>query len=97
MKQIGKLLKTPRSDGLETLILRAQDMDELAQKLRAELEPALAAELAAVNLRDSGELVVVCSTSGWAARMRYEGNKLLETARAAGVQATACRFRVAGS
>ena len=94
MKQLGKLLKTEATSGLDALLQQARNMDDLAQKLRAGLGPPLANELRAVNLRESGELVVVCTTSGWAARMRFEAETLLRLAQQAGVQATGCRVRV---
>lgn len=84
-----------KSEGLETLIRRAQDMDELAHKLRRGLAPNLAAALTAANVRESGELVVVCRGSGWAARMRYEADHLCKLAQDAGVEVTRCQVRVA--
>lgn len=95
MKRLDTLLNTPATSGLETLIQKAQNMDDLAHKLRNSLNPALAAELMAVNLRQDGELVVICSSPAWAARMRYETAALLQAAQAAGVDASDCRFRVA--
>ena len=94
MKQLGKLLKTDATSGLDALLQQARDMDDLAQKLRSGLGPPLAGELRAVNLREGGELVVVCTSSGWAARMRFETETLLRLARQAGVPASACRIRV---
>ena len=95
MKRLDTLLNTPATSGLETLIQKAQNMDDLAHKLRKSLNPALAAELLAVNLRQEGELVVICSSPAWAARMRYEANALIKAAQLAGVEANECRFRVA--
>ena len=95
MKRLDSVLHTPDTDGLETLIRQAQHMDNLAHILRKSLDSALAAELSAVNVRQDGDLVVVCSSPAWAARMRYEADALMKTARAAGVDVSACRVRVA--
>ena len=94
MLSLEKLLKTGAGRGLEKIIQRAQNMDDLAQKLRAGLEPDLAEQILAVNVRDNGELVVVCSSSAWAARLRFESDCLVRIAREAGADVAHCRVRV---
>ena len=94
MKPLGKLLKTEASSGLDALLGKARDMDDLAQKLRAGLGPPLADALRAVNLRENGELVVVCASSSWAARMRFETDALMRLAQQAGLEVSGCRVRV---
>jgi len=93
--RLEKLLKSGPDEGLEKLVQRAQNMGELAHILRAALGNDLAEHLSAANIRDDGELVIVCSSSAWAARMRYESDTLLHAARQAGQQALRCKVTVA--
>ncbi len=96
MLSLDKLLKSNAGRGLAKIVQRAQNMDALARRLRAELEPALAEQLVAVNVRDDGELVLVCGSSAWAARIRFEGEKLVDAARDHGADVTRYRVTVAG-
>lgn len=96
MLSLEKLLKTKAGNGLEKIVHRAQDMDDMTHKLRAKLEPDLAAQILAVNVRDGGELVIVCGSSAWAARIRFEGDALLSAARELDAGVTRCRVKVLG-
>ena len=92
--RLEKLLKSRPDGGLEKIVQRAQHMGELTQILKAGLEPELAHNLLAANLRDDGELVLICSSSAWAARLRFQAEALLKIAAAAGMNATRCKVRV---
>ena len=94
MESLDKLLKSMTGRGLGKIVQRAQNMDDLAHKLRLRVEPALAGHIVAVNARDDGELVVICTSPAWASRLRYASEELLEAARAAGADVTRCRFKV---
>jgi len=83
------------SNALSELVQRARDMGDLTSQLRGELEPNLAQALLAANVRADGELVVVASTSAWAAKIRFEAEKLMRIARSTGTKVS--RFRVAVS
>ena len=88
------LLK-PSTDGdLGELIGRARQMGELTGILCKSLPAADRGAIVAANLRDDGELVVICASSAWASRLRYESEKLLRAAQEAGVKASSCRVRV---
>ena len=95
MQRLDKLLKSSSDDGLGKWVAKAQDMDKLAQKLRSALDPALAETLCAVNVREDGELVLVCRGAGAASRVRFEAEALIAAARASGIDVTGCRVRVA--
>lgn len=92
--RLEKLLKSGSSGSLNTLIQRAQGLDELTGKLRAALPEDLALNLLSANLRESGELVLICSSSAWAARLRFESELLLEVVNRAGKSATCCKVSV---
>lgn len=94
LKKIDKLLNSKGEHPLENLVQRAQKMDHLVAALRAKLTSAQAEQVVAANLRDDGELVIVCRNSAWAARLRFEGDALLEAARTEGYDALRCRVRV---
>ena len=92
--KLGQLLKSGTGDKLDRLVEHSQNMGNLAQLLRASLPPDVAGHLLAANLKEPGELVLICSSSSWAARLRYESEKLLKAARKTGIQADRCSIKV---
>lgn len=92
--KLGQLLKSGKGDKLERLVEHSQNMGNLAQLLKASLPSDVAGHLLAANLKEPGELVLICSSSPWAARLRYESEKLLKAARKAGINADRCSIRV---
>ena len=76
------------------MVQRAQAMADLAQRLAAAMPDDLKGGIRAANVRDDGELVVIADTPAWAARLRFEGDKLLAAARAAGERVTVISVRV---
>lgn len=92
--RLEKLLKTGSGGALDEIIQRAQNMDELTMALRAVLPADAAQNLLAANLRDDGELVLICSSSAWASRLRFESDSLMAAARAAGLTVSSCRVSV---
>ena len=93
-KALKNLLKSGSGTPLDEVVRRAQNMGELTQILKGALDPPLADSLLSANLRDSGELVVICSSSAWAARLRFEDEKLLAAARAGGHAADSLKVSV---
>ena len=88
-------LLNPSSDGdLGNLISRAKRMGELTDILANALPESDRSAIVAANIREDGELVVICASSAWASRLRYETDKLLRAARESGVTAKTCRIRV---
>jgi len=88
-------LLNPCSDGeLGNLVKRAQRLGELTELIAAALPEDQRAAVVAANVREDGELVVICASSAWASRLRYQADTLLKAARDAGVSASACRVRV---
>ena len=94
LKKIDKLLNSKGGNALEDLVQHAQDMDDLALRVRLSLDGDMRDSIAAANLRDDGELVVVCRSSAWAARLRFESERLMQAARDGGYSVTGCRVRV---
>jgi hypothetical protein len=92
--RLDKLLNSGSGDRLETLVRRAQNMVDLVQILRAALPADAAPQLLAANLREQGELVLICSSSSWAARLRFESEAVLRAARKAGLSARSCSVKV---
>jgi hypothetical protein len=72
-------------------------MGELTQILSEGLGDEYAGAIVDANLREDGELVVIAASSAWASRLRYESDTLLQVAREAGLEPTACRVRVSQS
>jgi len=72
-------------------------MGELTTALRAGLAADSRPHLLAANLREDGELVLICSSSSWASRIRFESDTLIEVARKAGLTVNSCRVSVSQS
>lgn len=90
-----KNLLNPCNDGdLGELINRAKRMGELTHILSKALPESDRSAIVAANVREDGELVVICASSAWASRLRYETETLLKAAREAGISAQVCRVRV---
>jgi hypothetical protein len=88
-------LLSPCIEGeLGDLIGRARRMGELTDILSSALPESDRSAIVAANIREDGELVVICASSAWASRLRYETEVLLKAARDAGITAHTCRVRV---
>ena len=93
-----KNILNPSNDGdLGDLINRARRMGELTDVLSNALPESDRNAIVAANVREDGELVVICASSAWASRLRYETEVLLAAANTAGVTAHTCRIRVSQS
>ena len=91
---LEKLLKTSTDGTLKKIVQNAQFMDDLTSSLKRELEPDLACQLLAANVREGGELVLIASSSAWAAKLRFEGDRLMAVAVAAGCKLRSYRVSV---
>ncbi len=96
-KKLENLLNTSNDGDLAGLVQRAQQMGELTSVLTRALPEKDRTAIVAANLRDDGELVVVCASSAWAAKLRYETDVLLAAAQNSGLDALTCRVRVSQS
>lgn len=94
LKRLDKLLNSSAQDSMEKLVQRAQEMDDLTAGLKAAVRSCDPAEIIAANLRDDGDLVIVCRSSSWAARLRFESEVLLFAAQSRGYHAKRVRVRV---
>ena len=92
--KLENLLKTGAGGSLEKLIQTAQNMDTLTGVLRASLQPDAATNLLAASLHDDGQLVVICTSSAWASRIRFEEVALIDAAKKGGFDAETLRVRV---
>ncbi len=93
-KRLENLLN-PSADGdLGDVIRRAREMGELSTALGLSLPAQLSEGIVAANLRDDGELVVICASSAWASRLRFEADQLVAAAREAGADVKSCTVRV---
>ena len=93
-KRLENLLKPSNNGGLAEVVRRAREMGELATALGRELPADLADGIVAANLREDGELVVICRSPAWASRLRFEHDRILNAARSAGSEATSLTVRV---
>ena len=95
IKQLGNLLNLKENGELADLIERARDMGKLTETLSKSLPENMAGSLVAANIRDDRELVVICRTSAWASRLRFEEATLIGAARKYGVNVDKVSVRVA--
>ena len=94
-KSLQNLLN-PRKDGdLANIVRRAQDMGDLASALVRALPAEEGASILAANVRDDGELVVLCQSPAWASRLRFSADAMLAAAKASGAAVSRCTVRVA--
>lgn len=91
---LENLLKSGASSRLDKVVQTAKDTEALTATLKKRLESELAESLVAATVRDN-ELVLLASSSAWAARLRFESDELLKAANASGAAASSCRVRVA--
>jgi hypothetical protein len=96
-KSLQNLLNPSKDGDLANIVRRAQDMGELASALVQALPPEEGAAILAANVREDGELVVLCQSSAWASRLRFCADALLAAARAHGAEASRCSVRVSRS
>ena len=94
-KSLEKLLKASNGGELGDIVRRAREMGDLADALAAALPPDAGASIVAASIRDDGELVVLCRSSAWASRLRFEADALLAAAKNVGAGAESCIVRVA--
>ena len=94
-KSLENLLNPSKNGDLGALVRRAKDMSSLAAALAGAIGPDEGASIAAANVREDGELVVLVRSPAWASRLRYLADTLLATARAQGHSADRCTIRVA--
>ena len=92
--KLKNLLSSCNTGDLGDVINRARQMGELTEILSRALPESDRGAIVAANVRDGGELVVICASSAWASRLRYETEKLLVAAKDAGITAHTCRVRV---
>ena len=93
--KLENLLKSHENKGLDKIIQRAQNMDSLTSSLQAALPADLGINLIAANVREDGELVLVCASPAWASRLRFEADQLVDVARKSGVSVSRCTVKVA--
>ena len=97
VSKLENLLNTSNDGDLGDIIKRAREMGELTDVVARGLPEADRSAIVAANVRDGGELVIICASSAWASRLRYETESLLKAAQDAGVKAVSCRIRVTQS
>ena len=93
-KRLDNLINPSSGAGLGEIVRHARDMGHLVGALRDALPAGEAEGIIAANIRDDGELVVLAATPAWAAKLRFETDKLVEAARGLGAEVSACRVRV---
>lgn len=92
--KLEKILQNEAGGSLAKLIRTARTMESLTDALKAALDAELGQNLLAASVRENHELVIICSSSAWAARIRFEEKSLAAAAAAAGFSTTSLRVTV---
>jgi hypothetical protein len=94
-KQLGHLLNPNGNGELGDLVKRARDMGALTEILSGSLPADLTGSVVAANIRDESELALICHSSAWAARLRFEEAALMKLAQQHGVNVDKVSVKVA--
>ncbi len=94
IKRLKNLLNPNDNGGLGEIVRHARDMDELVAALQQALAGNETGGILAANVRADGELVVLARTPAWAAKLRFEADRLVAAARATGAEVKSCKVRV---
>lgn len=89
---LGELLAS--DSALGALAKAASRRLDLADAVRDQLPADLASAVTSCNLRPEGTLVVTAASPEWAARLRFEGDRILSGCRARWPDAARVRVRV---
>ena len=76
------------------IIQTAADMQLLTTALKDAVTQEIAEHLIAANVRENGELVIICTSSAWASRLRFESKILISPAKNSGFDASKMRVTV---
>jgi len=94
IKRLENLLNPNNDGGLGDIIRHAKEMGELVHELQQALPDDIGASIQSANIRGDGELVILASSPAWAAKLRFEAERLMDIARRAGADVTSCIVRV---
>ena len=94
VKSLENLLNPNDDGGLGDIVRHAKDMGELVHKLQQAFPDDISESIRSANIRDDGELVILASSPAWAAKLRFEADRLMDTARQTGADVTSCTVRV---
>lgn len=94
-KSLSELVGAGDSN-LGQLAAAARLRSDLSEHMRTGLGEPLGTAIMHCNVHDDGTLVVVAANSEWAARLRFEAQKLLALCAEHGITATSVKVRVAG-
>ena len=93
-KNLKNLINSKSSSELDKIIQTAADMQLLTTALKEVVTQEISEHLVAANVRDNGELVVICTSAAWASRLRFESKTLISTAQNSGFDASRIRVTV---
>lgn len=92
--KLKNILNSKDQHDLGSLVENTKLMAKLTKNLSFALPKNDRHAIIAANIRNNGELVVICTSSAWASRLRYKTKALLSAANEAGIKANSCKIRV---
>ena len=93
-KKLKNLLNPSGNGDLANMVERAQAVGELTRKLQNVLSDDLAASVVAANISAEKRLIVIAKSPAWAARLRFESDKLIAAAQEEDGSVSGCSVRV---
>ncbi len=94
-KSLADLLFRP-GGALAALVRRAEESLSLVARLKAGLEPGAGEALRAARLTEDGTLVIAVASPAWAARLRFDTERLQQICLEGQLRCERVEVRVAG-
>ena len=95
--KLKKILNSKTYNNLDKVVQRAKDIEELQLLINNNLNKETASHIIGCNLDDSGKLVILCDSIAWAAKLRFENEKILKIARKRFPNTANCVIRISKS
>ena len=88
MQKLSKILSKEHNSKISEIVKTSNELKELTIILRNILEINEKENLISAAIQEDGNLILTCSSSVWASKLRFKKKKLLSEAKKAGFNAS---------
>ncbi len=92
--KLKNILNSKDQHDLGSLVENTKRLAKLTENLSFTLPESDRHAIVAANIKNNGELIVICASSAWASRLRYKTKALISAANKTGIKANSCKIRV---
>jgi len=92
--KLKEILNSKAHNNLDKVVQRAKDMEELNLLINNSLNKETTSHIVGCNLYDNGKLVILCDSIAWAAKLRFENDKILTIARKRFPNTANCEIKI---